>query len=206
MAIWDSHPLALGATPKQVFIDGLPQLKEAFVLSKPEQFQKVPETPNWDEAAKEAVEYDGLPPLDGKKVKGTIAFTNVREVLAKAPNVGIQSVFSSEGRQASGVVIVQDGKISCTGSAFACNLNDVSPEAVIDLHGGSIAPGLTTYGSDLGLVEIGPESSTNDGTVYDPIKGEPELLKDIEIKAVDGLAFGGRNTLCVHVVLPIISL
>ncbi|KAN0081191.1 hypothetical protein V8E55_008815 [Tylopilus felleus] len=29
LAIWDSHPLALGATPVQVFIDGIPQL-EAF--------------------------------------------------------------------------------------------------------------------------------------------------------------------------------
>jgi hypothetical protein len=71
----------------------------------------------------------------------------------------------------------------------------------VDLHGGSLAPGLTSYGSPLGLVEIQLEPSTNDGVVLDPlVDGNlPSILgKDTAIvraSAVDGLQFNGRNTL-----------
>ena len=69
----------------------------------------------------------------------------------------------------------------------------------IDLKGGSLAPGLTSYGSPLGLVEISLEPSTNDGVVLDPlVDGNlPSILgKDTAIiRAVDGLQFQGRNTL-----------
>ena len=43
--IWDSHPLALGATPRQVYIDGIPQLEKPQELNKPSKFQTLPKTP-----------------------------------------------------------------------------------------------------------------------------------------------------------------
>ena len=74
-------------------------------------------------------------------------------------------------------------------------------DEVVDLKGGSLAPGLTSYGSPLGLVEIRLEPSTNDVTVLDPlVDGNlPSILgKDAAIiRAVDGLQFQGRNTLLV---------
>ena len=72
-------------------------------------------------------------------------------------------------------------------------------DETINLEGGSLAPGLTSYGSSLGLVEISFEPSTNDGVVLDPlVDGNlPSVLgKDTSIiRAVDGLQFQGRNTL-----------
>lgn len=53
--IWDSHPLALGATPVQVIIDGIPQLPAKYVVEKPQSFQVVPKVPNFDEEAKKTV-------------------------------------------------------------------------------------------------------------------------------------------------------
>ena len=59
------------------------------------------------------------------------------------------------------------------------------------------SPGLVSYGSPLGLEEIQGEESTHDGAVIDPLSSIiPKLLVGNEvISAVDGLQFGGRDTL-----------
>jgi hypothetical protein len=103
----------------------------------------------------------------------------------------------------NGTVLVEAGKIQC----FALSANADSQCAfaaaaanakVVDLLGGFLAPGLTTFGSDLGLSEIMLESSTTDGPVFDPLTMQvPNILANSIIRAVDGLQFGGRNTLCV---------
>ncbi|KXN92662.1 hypothetical protein AN958_11763, partial [Leucoagaricus sp. SymC.cos] len=59
----DSHPLVLGATPAQVFTDGIPQLKDPHILHKPHILQRPLRTRNFDKEARETVEFDGLPPL-----------------------------------------------------------------------------------------------------------------------------------------------
>lgn len=200
VAMWDSHPLSLGATPTQVFIDGIPQLSAPFVVSKPAELQKEPKAPKWDKEVKEVLKHDGLPPLDGgKKVKEVIAFVNVNEVFGKGEG-GVKSLFTASATGSPSIVIVENGKIKCMGTQTSCSvdLSSLSADSVIDLEGGSIAPGLTTYGAGIGLVEIGPETSTNDGSIFDPIRAGgnvPDLLKGVEIQAVDGLQFGGRNTL-----------
>lgn len=198
VVVWDSHPLALGATPKQVFIDGISQLAEPHVLAKPDSLQLEPKVPNWDKEAKAALKFNGLPPLhvpDDKKKTGTIAFVNVNEILEKDSTTGaIRSSFEQQ-RSSEGVVIVHEGKILCSG-ACTSNLQSISAENIIDLAGGSIVPGLTTYGGDIGLIEIEQEPSTNDGRIADLASGKvPSLLEDVTIQAVDGLSFGGRNTL-----------
>ena len=48
IVLWDSHPLALGATPQQVWIDGVAQINAPHLLTKPEAFQELPKTPNFD--------------------------------------------------------------------------------------------------------------------------------------------------------------
>ena len=55
IVIWDSHPLALGATPIQVIIDGIPQLSTKFVVEKPESFQVAPKAPNFDKESNQTV-------------------------------------------------------------------------------------------------------------------------------------------------------
>ena len=86
-------------------------------------------------------------------------------------------------------VLLQDGLLVC--------VDDV--DEFVDLEGGSLAPGFTSYGSSLGPEEILYEPFTNDGDVYDPlVDGNlPSVLgKDTAIiRAVDGLQFNGRNTL-----------
>lgn len=200
VVIWDSHPLSVGATPQQVFIDGIAQLIEPNVLTKPERLQLEPKTPNWDKAAREAVKYEGLPPLHGKKTKGTIAFVNVNELIEKdaTGTVLLSLRHDSPSRtKGGGVIIIADGRIQCAGTSASCsNIKDIRAENIVDLQGGSIAPGLITFGAGIGLVEIEQEPGANDGTISDRITSTvPSILKDAEIHAFDGIAFAGRNTL-----------
>ncbi|KAF8558348.1 composite domain of metallo-dependent hydrolase [Imleria badia] len=202
IVIWDSHPLALAATPKQVWIDGIAQIENPYISEKPIAFQSLPSTPDFGEQAKVAIEYQGLPPLMPNRAKAdTIVFTNVSSVYERTwPS--IQEVFSPRDGE-SGVVVVRKGEIACYGSRPAClaSISSLDQEfESFDLQGGSISPGLVSYGSPLGLEEIHSEKSTHDGVVLDPLSSDiPDLLAGHEVMlAVDGLQFAGRDTLLAY--------
>jgi hypothetical protein len=202
LVVWDSHPLALGATPAQVFIDGIPQLDAPHIVSKPEAFQDLPKVPNFDREAEEAVVFEGLPPLLPERAStNVILFTNVNSVIL--PRRGeLAEVYSAAGEEA-GVAVVQNGDITCYGTQVTCTLDDLTEGVrvrVVDLQGGTISPGLLTYGSPLGLQEIEAEPSTGDGPVFDPLDGRvPKFMGDdiSTVRAVDALQFAGRDTLFV---------
>ncbi len=198
LVIWDAHPLALSATPKQVFIDGIPQLQNPTTLVKPDPLQRVPRTPDFTKETADAIAYDGLPPLrTGKKTSETVILTNVRSVWKKSSSGEIECILDVQS-DAGGVVVLNHGEVVCSGLAASCIANERRDARIIDLKGGSVLPSLISYGAGLGLVEIPAEPSTLDGIIFDPIRGKvPSFLKDTEIRAVDGLAFGGRDTLCV---------
>jgi hypothetical protein len=209
IVVWDSHPLMLGATPQQVYVDGIAQLSNPYPLEKPAAFQDLPETPNWDREKNDTVYWDGLPPLTGWKIgghKGRVRLLNVKNLVGfnELSNYDeLETVFDDTEKEQGRVVVIEDGRITCVQrsvdpctSAFGGD-----DEVVIDLRGGSIEPGLTTYGSPLGLVEIRLEASTNDGNVLDPLIGGdlPSILAEGSerglVRAADGLFFQGRNTL-----------
>ncbi|KAF9014304.1 hypothetical protein BDQ17DRAFT_1386733 [Cyathus striatus] len=207
IVIWDSHPLTLGATPVQVFIDGIPQLANPKPLSKPKNFQQLPKVPNFDKEAREAVEWEGVPPLQGRKAKSFVRFVNVSSVWGRDERGEVEALLGGDGdnnlSKTGGVVLVRNGKIECISSPLSsCAPNvDAGDIEEVDLEGGSISPGLTTYGSPIGLVEIRLEPSTNDGNVLDPLTGGnlPKIMgEDMVVRAVDGLQFGGRNTLLAY--------
>jgi len=153
LVLWDSHPLSLGATPKQVFIDGIPQLKSPhFISSKPAKVQTPPKTPNWDREAKEAVEWDGNQPLrprerfDTGTGKDIVMFVNVESMYAKSQG-RVLKVFGEEETNGKGVVLVKDGEAICKSVAGRKCLQLVEKFKqeqevkikVVDLDGGSLA-------------------------------------------------------------------
>jgi hypothetical protein len=189
----------LGATPSQVFIDGILQLKSPHIVRKPQTFNSAPKVPNFDKEAEEAVEYDGLPPLKiDMSQKNAILFTNLRSAFVR--NDGhVENAFDSQGGKL-GVALVQNGKMICLGLRKSCDTL-LLPDAdihIVDLKGGEISPGLVSFGSPLGLSSIEAEGSTNDGPVYDPLsKRIPDILgsPNTIVKAVDGLEFETRDAL-----------
>ncbi|KAJ7636949.1 carbohydrate esterase family 9 protein [Roridomyces roridus] len=190
VVVWDSHPLNLGAAPKQVFIDGIAQFEDPHVSTKPKSLQRVPTAPNWEKEIADAIKYEGLPPLEPKTTKGkAVVFRNVGSIYLK-DSVGVKEVFVAESK--GGIVVVEEGQITCSGS---CPQALLRADAIhLDLEGGSISPGLTTYGSPLGLTHISGEPSTSDGPVFDPLNGPvPSIIDGTLIKAADGLVFTSRD-------------
>ena len=197
LVIWDSHPLALGATPVQVFIDGIPQLQLSFTRKKNDK-QAAPVTPNFDEEAKATIEFTGLPPLDATPItSGGILFRNVSSMWRRDES-GVHSVFQTRGGDDEGIVFVEDGETVCAGSMGTCtSFVDGERLKVINLEGGSITPALVSAGASLGLQELYTDASTTDGAVFDILQGSiPAVLGEGSItRAVDGLMFGTRDAL-----------
>lgn len=183
VVVWDSHPLSLGATPTQVYIDGIAQLTDPVVNPKPEAFQSVPSTPDFGDESKKAIDYDGLPPIAPTPDDSIVAFTNVGAIDTHS--------FSSPT-----TVVVDRGQVVCQEHCVVPQ----SASSVIDLKGGVLAPGLVSFGAPLGVVEIDAEPSTADGVVPDAVGGfVPGILGENPIiRAVDGLQFGGRSALLAY--------
>ena len=156
IVVWDSFPLTLGATPKQTYIDGIPQVVSPNAVDKPAEAQKISPAGEYDDEAAEAVATRGDPDLRPKKSSRNVIFQDVAAfyVPGHVPIADLVSLSSNA------TVVVQDGAIACVGE---CAVEQGLEFEVIDLKGGSIAPGLITVGAPLGLVEIITEQSTGDG-------------------------------------------
>ena len=206
VVLWDSHPLALGATPKQVIIDGILQFPHVHSSQKPASHQRAPSTPNFDRETADTLKYEGLPPLKSKPHYGIVAFTNVSRLWVDDSNGSVSNLFSrhamtSSDADVSGVAIVSGGHLICSGVSGACEQYLAGNAHIIDLHGGAIQPGLVNYGANLGMTEIAMEPSTGDGPVSDPLTGgQPAFFGagGYIARASDGLQFGTRDALYVR--------
>jgi len=196
LTIWDSHPLSLGSTPLQVFIDGIPQIQNSTAVMKHDERQNAPEQPDFSKERADALKYDGLPPLSGRSSR-RVLFINVAGVWTRNESRIMTSTSSPTLLQTTSVMVV-DGQIFCVGARCT---NECSSADVIDLQGGWLSPGLITYGADIGLEEIRQEDSTNDGQVSEFLDNRiPKLLggDGTIIRASDGLKFGGRDMLLAY--------
>ncbi|KAF9566706.1 carbohydrate esterase family 9 protein [Agrocybe pediades] len=201
VVVWDSHPLALGAAPQQVFIDGIAQLEKPFVSKKPSSHQRVPKTPDFDKEARDAVKYEGLPPLELNSSTSDITiFSNVSSVFLREGLSVKEVILAQGGKENAATVVVENGHVTCFGSDSQCQVAQYDLKVQrVNLEGGSISPALISFGSPLGLNHIDQEPSTNDGSVPNPLKGNlPSLLEDTVIRAVDGLQFSTRDALLAY--------
>ncbi|KAF8633299.1 hypothetical protein AX17_004474 [Amanita inopinata Kibby_2008] len=201
VVIWDSHPLALGATPKQVYIDGIPQIENPHSVEKPPVFQRPPKTPNFDKQRAETLKFDGLPPLDVERTDATpVLFTNVSSVYIRNGS-SIDQLITGSTTGDWATVLAYKGKITvCTSETLLCSLSSTANKH-IDLDGGFISPALVTFGSPLGLEHIEAEGSTTDGSVADLLGSTlPEIAggQGAIIRAADGLQFSTRDALLAY--------
>lgn len=139
IVVWDSHPLALGATPKQVWIDGIAQLESPYSSEKPASFQKPPVTPNFDKETYEAIKHEGLPPLKLQSSKSEIViFTNVSNIFVRSKDT-IHELFSGSADK-SRTVVIKDGVMVCDGSDSSCDENYKTAGAeYVNLEAGSLS-------------------------------------------------------------------
>ncbi|KAL4247136.1 hypothetical protein ABKN59_001342 [Abortiporus biennis] len=206
VVIWDSHPLNLGAIPRQVWIDGIPQLNATSKglvgeTREGKEVQETPLVPTWDEESAATVQYEGLPPLGPNKViSGKVVLKNVKEVWERGDS-GVKERWSARPSQGFGTVVLADGEISCVGRDGWCFAAAENADTTIDIHGGMVGPGLMTVGSRLGTEEMGFETSTGPGISFNPyIKNVPKVLEDAGglVRAADSLKFQTRDALVAH--------
>lgn len=169
---WDSHPLSIGATPLQVYIDGkstldAKQVADSLLKTASQNAQKaisIPKMrPTLPKAARDNL-CNGILGARGKK----LVFTNIAGYLLGQPH-----------EHASGpdlTIVIEDGNISCINKHEVC-LAAAGDAHIINLEHGYITPGLTAVSQTLGLVEITGEQSTGDGSV-NPKAGDDEGLID----------------------------
>ncbi|TXT04247.1 hypothetical protein VHUM_04245 [Vanrija humicola] len=185
VVVWDSFPLALGATPKQTYIDGIPQLVSPHVGDKPPEAQEITTHGDYSKEAAADVASRGDPDLRPRKKASRVVFENVKDAYLD----GVHASAVNAGR-----VVVNNGEVVCIGPECA-----VAEDAVhVDLKNGTITRGLITAGSRLGHEEIDMEASTGDGLPYDALAVNSDLLSGVLVHGVDGAQFGTKGALMAY--------
>lgn len=159
LVVWDSHPLSIGATALNVFIDG----KDVLDTKKTK-----------DSLSR--VAYEGRNELKTPAMRPTVA-TDVKEQScseiektgAKITITGIQRSYldaDSDRSAESGslMMVVDHGKIICFGSEDQCASASTN-STTINLKNGHVLPGLTAVSVSLGLIEIASDFATGDGAI-----------------------------------------
>lgn len=141
IALWDSDPLSVGATPVQVWIDGTAQFEDPVSLKKPD--------------AKPIDQDQALEPSEGPATSHkNVVFTGITQnLLPGMENTRIEDRTT---------VVIKDGKIECVGACVHA-IASLSSAKTISLRNGHLAPPATVFASYLGVEEISAEEVTNDG-------------------------------------------
>ncbi|GAA5854825.1 hypothetical protein JCM8547_004085 [Rhodosporidiobolus lusitaniae] len=206
VVLWSVHPLSLGATPRQVVIDGIVQLLESHPPRLGEGGTEAQR--NGPESASLPRDYDPpreqeddgfewANPGEGRRKKGTevverVKFVDVGETfLPSCEGVGLEEA-KVEGLFE---IVVEDGRVVC----LEKSCEGFAGMRTVDLKGGSLLPALVSTGTALGLAEIVSEKSTLDGSGFDPLfqgglsATQQAFALSTPVKAIDGLAFGGKH-------------
>ncbi|PYI36280.1 amidohydrolase [Aspergillus indologenus CBS 114.80] len=171
LVIWDDHPLQVGATPIEVFIDGravlespaLPSVQDEGIVG-----QAAPAVrPSVATAERDRV----CAPVRDKTSDANILFTGIQHVLLNSTTTH----YPTETAQDI-VLLLTNGQIACLDSRSTC-LAQTTREALtqIDLKNGYITPGLVAFGNKLGIEDIASEPSTGAGK---DVKGAADPLNE----------------------------
>lgn len=145
--MWNSHPLSVGATPLQVYIDGKATLEEKTVSTTADIDIK-------SNMRAESAPEDIKTFCTNREKDESVIITGISTSYLDTPRV--------QEEEANLTMVINSGKISCLGAHTEC-VGAKSTGRVISLQNGHVLPGLTTVSNTLGLVEIESEPSTADG-------------------------------------------
>lgn len=161
IVIWDGHPLQVGASPVEVFIDGGPLLQNKYITGQT--------TPNKSsitgrECAPAMRPYINTEERNGictriQDSHGPVVFTGIKKLLIDSPSLDEQETDNL-------VLVVKNNQVPCLGTRSTC-LNQFQTSenfTEIPLRNGHITPGLIAFGNNFGIQEIPSETSTGDGS------------------------------------------
>ncbi|KAI8151028.1 hypothetical protein K4K49_007133 [Colletotrichum sp. SAR 10_70] len=184
LVVWDAHPLQVGATTVQVFVDGREVLDGDSTLATLSRT-----TEDSDVAlpkVKATIEKEKREDICGRALKRNtrIVLTGIREALID----DVSSLDTSDHL----AMVVTNGEITCLGARSACVSSHEGDSIVsIKLDNGYITPGLVAFGNNIGILDISSEPSTGDGSP-DRKGNALNERKDLHF-AKYGIHFGGRG-------------
>ena len=152
LVVWDDHPLQVGATPLQVWIDGLEQIKESPIDA-------------WtaSQVGRPAPPQRGLV---GAAVESACR-PNARDLVLRDVDVSLHSAGKSISSGATHDVVVRDGHIVCVGDCSKA-VHSALQDGVAEMRFSKTAfltQGLTQLTPMHGLTEMLMEPSSSDGFV-----------------------------------------
>lgn len=185
LVVWDDHPLAVAATPLQVFIDGIPQLGDdevreamgttftAKVAKAPEGRSKLQVRTEPTEAAKE--EFCSVANKPGR----SFIITGIRKALLENHPLINPVTNGADGESLQ--LVISNGVAVCLGSEETCAAHSLAVKKAgvateLRLENGYVAPGLTALTRGLGMREIGTLDSTGDGEAGGQRITDPESI------------------------------
>ncbi|PTB56681.1 hypothetical protein M431DRAFT_80456 [Trichoderma harzianum CBS 226.95] len=199
IVVWDSHPLSIGATPLQVFVDGQAQLDESQVKQSMDMTFTAARTGDENDSIKPQMRYE----ISDEQRESTCS--QAYEAGQSFVIDGIQKAFVDNYPELAASLaqaddeplklIVEDGEISCFGSGDTCaearsKLEQKGKKALhLSLQNGHVLPGLTAVTRALGMSEIAMLDSTGDGQAANQKIGDPESL----VYAKYGLWLDGKS-------------
>lgn len=171
LVVWDSHPLSVGATPKQVYIDGIAtldplQVEESAARVVAKQGLQAP-------ATRATVSEDERKRVCGSSRKPGQAFviTGLNKVFLDEFSGLLPAAGGSPSRGDRLTLVIADGEVACLGTERSCS---AAADAVHEQRGkddvvymqlkdGHLTRGLTAVTNSLGLQEISTDPATGDG-------------------------------------------
>ncbi|KAJ5725334.1 uncharacterized protein N7483_006691, partial [Penicillium malachiteum] len=185
IVIWDSHPLANGATPLQVYIDGVSilssdHLKESLKFASTQGSQiRPPRAPQMRPQPEKTLQASVNEAI---KVGDKIAISGIQSILVPFSGFDVPAYGNL-------TMVLESGRVICIGLLEDCST--VSNDAVgLNLENGHIIPGLTAFVHHMGLSEIEMESTSGDGWIVPQTMNAKEL--DITY-AKYGLRLAGKD-------------
>ncbi|KAJ3939890.1 uncharacterized protein N0V96_009879 [Colletotrichum fioriniae] len=189
LVVWDSHPLSVGATTVQVYVDG----REVLDIKDSIQRLKIQVSPT-NNVVPEARPYI----LQEKKrdvcnratVPGAnVLFTGIKSSLLEnqLPAVTL-AVEQGQGL----ALVVSNGRITCLDVESRC-WSTIQHDSIVEINlaNGYVTPGLVAFGNNLGILDISSEPSTGDGSPGSKVNAL-DTQKHLH-SAKYGVHFGGKG-------------
>ncbi|KAH7317715.1 hypothetical protein BKA65DRAFT_438774 [Rhexocercosporidium sp. MPI-PUGE-AT-0058] len=168
LVVWDSHPLLVGATALQVYIDGKPTLD-----------------PKKVEESLSNVHASSSKKLSAPMMRTTVSAETKEELCNEVQKAGTKftvtgikhSYLDGQPKAATAsdslMMVVDSGKIVCFDFADKCARTSAD-SPVVALKNGHVLPGLTAVSVQLGLAEITMDTVTTDGELKKSADSDPK--------------------------------
>jgi Amidohydrolase family len=164
LVVWDAMPLALGATPLQVYIDGIPQLDHLKVEESMGTTMTKPASEPASEKPKMRVK---VSEQQRDAVCSESRMPNARYVITGITKSFMADWPEAETESANMTLVLSDSSVDCFGPSCEESVAAAQGPGLVkvDLSNGYLLPGLTAITACLGMIEISTEPSTGDGFV-----------------------------------------